>query len=174
MGKPELAKKNKRQIFLGAEEGGIFDVVFGPAMTAEKVIAAHRLYSAVGNYVESFLRLKRKKERLTDWQDEYASVLGTQLVQKHAAIVDQVIPQSTVFLSAIAFEEWVNIHKKPLAELIGLLEGGDYSLLNEKVEFLIDHQESFSAGGTKSWPSTLKRQVVFENLANFLRGRKSA
>ena len=170
---PELAKKNPKKIFEGAQDGGIFDKVFSVDLTAEKVITAHRLSSLVNEYVKQFMTKKRKKENLENWHGEYAALLGENVMKKHAAVVDQVIPQSAVFLSAIVFDEWVNVLKKPIDDLLALLEDKDYAVLNKKIEQLIDFVKS-NEKDAKSWPTLLKSQPLFDNFASFLRGVAAA
>jgi len=166
---PELAKKNPKKIFEGAQDGGIFDKVFAHDLTAEKVISAHRLSALVNEYVRQFMMRKRKKEKLANWQAEYQTLLGESLVKKHVAVVDQVVPQSAIFLSAIVFDEWVNILKKPHDDLLAQLEGKDYTILNTKIEQLIDFVKDREKEA-KSWPTLLKSQPLFDNFSSFLRG----
>jgi hypothetical protein len=170
---PELAKKNPKKIFEGAQDGGIFDKVFSADLTAEKLILAHRLASLVNEYVKQFMARKRKKENMENWQAEYQTLLGESLMKKHAAIVDQVIPQSAVFLSAIVFDEWVSVLKRPLDDLLVFLEAKDYAILNKKIEQLIDFVRD-NEKDAKSWPTLLKSQPLFENFASFLRGLAAA
>jgi hypothetical protein len=172
MRQPELAKKNPKMIFLGVQDGGMLDKVFAAELSAEKVIAAHRLASLVAEYVKQFMTVKRRKDRVPDWQADYATVLGGPLVNKHSAIIDQVVPQSAVFLCAIVFEEWVTLRRLPLEELLTVLESREYAILNDKIELLIDFQASPKTEA-KAWPTLLKSQPLFENFASFLKGRVS-
>lgn len=166
---PELAKKNPKKIFEGAQDGGIFDKVFGNDLTAEKVIASHRLSALVNDYVRQFMTRKRKKEKVENWQADYQTLLGERVIKKHSAVIDQVVPQSAIFLSAIVFDEWVNILKKPLDELLAQLESKDYTILNTKIEQLIDFVKE-KEKDAKSWPTLLKSQVLFDNFSSYLRG----
>jgi hypothetical protein len=169
MRQPELAKKNPKKIFEGAQDGGIFDKVFGHDLTAEKVIAAHRLSTLVNEYVKQFMTRKRRKENVSNWKAEYQTLLGESLINKHAALVDQVVPQSAIFLSAIVFDEWVRILKKPLDDLLAQLEGKEYTILNTRIERLIDFVKE-KEKEAKSWPTLLKSQALFDNFSSFLRG----
>jgi hypothetical protein len=169
MREPELAKKNPKKIFEGAQDGGIFDKVFGHDLTAEKVIASHRLSALVNEYVKQFKTRKRRKENVESWKADYQTLLGESLIKKHWAVVDQVVPQSAIFLSAIVFDEWVNILKKPLDDLLAQLESKDYTILNTKIEQLIDFVKE-KEKEAKSWPTLLKSQALFDNVSSFLRG----
>ncbi len=68
---PELAKKNPKRIFLGLEDGGSFDRVFGAGMSAEKFVVAQRRKWVTDEFVERFMNLKRRKARGVDWVSEY-------------------------------------------------------------------------------------------------------
>jgi AIPR protein len=175
MREPELAKKNPKRIFEGAQDGGIFDRVFGLDLTAEKVITAHRLAALVNEYVRQFKVRKRRKDRVEDWRADYKSLLGAAIMKKHSAVLDQVIPQSAIFLSAIVFEEWVNIRKSALEDVLAQLEARDYSILNEKIEQIIDFaKREEETKEAKSWPTLLKSQTLFDNFASFLLGKSNA
>jgi AIPR protein len=170
---PEVAKKNPKKIFEGAQDGGLFDKVFNVDLTAEKVIAAHRLAIKVNEYVKQFMARKRKKDKVADWKAEYATLIGESLMSKHSAVVDQVVPQSAMFLMAAVYDEHVNVLNKPLDDLLATLERGDYEILNSKIEQLIDYTTK-NAEGSKSWPTLLKSQTLFDNFGNFVRGKADA
>jgi hypothetical protein len=170
---PELAKKNPKRIFLSAEDGGMFDRVFDDQLTAERVILANRMASLVGDYVRQFMARKRRKGRVQDWRVDYSSLLGSSLVDKYGSQLDQVLPQSAMFLTAIVFDEWIAIHGRPIDELLAKLEGGDYSILNEMIELILDDKARQAEGGARSWPTLLKSQPYFEGIAKYLRGRAS-
>lgn len=40
---PELAKKNPKRMFIGVDEGGLFERIFGAELSAERFIAAQQL-----------------------------------------------------------------------------------------------------------------------------------
>jgi len=173
MRQPELAKKNPKRIFVGATDGGYFDRVFGGDLTAEKFVAAHRLAQCVNEYVRQFMTRKRRKDRVSDWRSDYAAVLGAELVAKHPALVDQVVPQSAIFLTAAVFERRVVLEGKSVEALIAELRQPDFTVLNELLMQTIDfaaQDPSFS----KSWPTLLKSQPFFEKFATYLKGRASA
>jgi hypothetical protein len=168
MRQPELAKKFTKQIFLGAQDGGSFERVFSKDLTAEKVIIAHRLSTAVASYVRQFSKRKRRKATSSDWKADYAEILGSSLVAKHGHLLDQVVPPSTIFLTSIVFDDWVNVREKPALELVEMLESEDYGILNLDLEALIDVRESLAAKG-ESWPTLLKGRPLYEEFANYLR-----
>ncbi|MBA2670871.1 MAG: AIPR family protein, partial [Gemmatimonadetes bacterium] len=93
MRQPELAKKNPRRIFLGTQDGGVFERVFSNDISAERFIAAHRLRRAADSFVGKFMILKRRKSRVADWRAEYKALLGDDIVGQHGATLDQAVPQ---------------------------------------------------------------------------------
>ena len=171
MRQPELAKRYPKRIFLGGQDGGSFERVFGKELTAEKVISAYRLLTATGNYVKTFSNCKRRRDRSTDWEVQYVGLLGESLYKRHGSSVDQVIPPSTVFLTAIVFDDWVNVRARPVQELVDALEAGQFAILNQEIEALIDIRLQLG-GESRSWPTLLKSQTLYEDFARHLRSFK--
>jgi hypothetical protein len=173
MRQPELAKKNPKRIFVGATDGGYFDRVFGGELTAEKFVAAHRLAQCINEYVRQFMTRKRRRERVGDWKADYSGLLGAALVAQHPKLLDQVVPQSAIFLTAAVFELRVALQRRPIDVVVDELSAADFTVLNELLLQTIDfagQDESFS----KSWPTLLKSQAFFEKFATYLKGRASA
>jgi len=173
MRQPELAKKNPKRIFVGSSDGGYFDRVFGGELTAERFVYAHRIARAVDDYVRHFMTRKRRKERTDDWKADYATLLSEGLVSRHSALVDQVVPQSAIFLTAAVFDLCIGMRERPIADVIEELERPDFTALNE----LLDQTISFAAKDdsfSKSWPTLLKSQAFFEKFMAYMKGRESA
>jgi len=42
--------------------------------------------------------------KVDDWRKEYAEILGDELVAKHSDVLNQVVPQSAIFLTALVFD----------------------------------------------------------------------
>jgi hypothetical protein len=168
MRQPELAKKNLKRIFLGASDGGYFDRVFNSDLTAEKFVYGHRLAQAIDEYVRKFMTRKRRKERVADWRQDYEGLLGEALVASHADVIDQVIPQSAVFLTAIVFDFLVTAKSNAIDDVIDDLQSHS-DLLNEIINNLIVVAKS-DPGTSRSWPTMLKSQGFFERVASFLKG----
>ncbi len=97
---PGIAKRNPKFIFLDSNDGGYFSSIFGPDISAERFINAYRLYRKVSTFVDNFKILKRKQARGGDWKKEYEALLGSALVNDYELDIDQVIPQSVIFLCA--------------------------------------------------------------------------
>jgi AIPR protein len=168
---PELAKKNPRRIFLGADDGGAFERVFGAGMSAEKFVTAQRLKWATDAFVEKFMNLKRRKARGVDWKHEYSALMGAELVEAFGDRLDQVVPQCSVFLCALLFEDHVVLRGENPTDLIASLEGGDIAAIKDKLRVILEFARDNPSSANKSWPTLLKGQAFFENVASYLRGR---
>ena len=169
MKQPEWAKKNPKRIFLSAEDSGYFDRVFGNELTAEKFVAAYKLAQCVNEYVKQFMTRKRRKERVSDWRNDYKEFLGDRLVDTHGATIDQVIPQSALFLTALVFDLRVINQGKNVDELIQELKENN-TVLNSLIFDIIEAAKDNSSLA-KSWPTLLKSQPFFDKVASFERGR---
>lgn len=166
---PELAKKNPKRIFMGPQDGGSFEKVFSSELSAEKYIQAQRLAWLVEGFVKQFMTRKRRKDRVADWKAEYKVVLGDTLVEDHNDVLDQVVPQCAVFLSALLFEEWVRLRRKDIVGLLKNLDAGDLSIVQRNLASLIRYAKS-DTKLSKSWPTLLKSQAFFDNVASYLKG----
>jgi hypothetical protein len=166
---PELAKKNPKRIFLGSNDGGSFEKVFSADLTAEKFISASKLAHAVDELIRQFMTRKRRKERVADWQADYAIVLGKELVIESGTVIDQMVPQCGVFLCALAFEETVRIRGRSIDDLLATLAKGDNSLFQRLLVVVARYANTHPALA-KSWPTLLKSQQFFDNVAAYLKG----
>ncbi len=171
MKQPEWAKKNPKRIFLGADDGGYFDRVFSKELTAEKFVLAHRLAQCVNDYVNHFMTRKRRKARVADWKNDYLELLGAPLATEYSSIVDQIIPQSALFLTAMVFDLRVTLQGRSVEEVITELENTN-EILNSLIVDAIKVAQS-DDNMAKSWPTLLKSQPFFDKLATFQRGKFS-
>jgi len=168
---PELAKKNPKRMFLGSQEGGYFERIFSADLTAEKFLIAQMLKWQIDDFVREFNKRKRRKDRMEDWKKDYMEILAGSLVTKHSNVLDQVIPQSSVFLCGILFEEQVTLLRKDPNEVLRILEKGNTELIIKKLELLIDFAKQNPKLADKSWPTLLKSQPFFDHFASYLKGR---
>ena len=173
MRQPELAKKNPKRIFLGPGDGGSFDRVFGGDLTAERVVAAQRLAWYVDDFVKQFMTRKRRKQRVADWRREYAEVLGEGLVTEFAEVVDQVVPQCAVFVTAAVFEQAIRVDEQSIDDLLAQLELGDFTPVLRALGDVMRYARGAEQFTNQSWPTLLKSQSFFENLASYIRGARS-
>lgn len=168
-GQPELAKKNPKRIFLGASDGGAFERIFSNELTAEKFVNANLLAKGVDGFIRQFMSKKRRRDRVLDWRSDYATVLGHDIVEQFGEDLDQVVPQSAVFLTALAFKEWVGIGGRPVADLLADMEKGDFALLQRLLLVILQYGKSQPLL-QRSWPTLLKSQQFFDNVAAYLKG----
>jgi hypothetical protein len=143
-------------------------------MSAEKFVISQRLKWVTDAFVEKFMNLKRRKARGVDWKTEYTALLGSQLVQEFGDRLDQVVPQCSVFLCALLFEDHIVLGKQQAAVLLTALESGDLSPILDKLAVLLQFARDNPTSANKSWPTLLKSQAFFENVASYLRGRAGA
>jgi len=184
---PEIAKSKTGMIFLGSQDGGFFEKIFNTDLTAEKLLLAHMLKNYVDDYVKRFMTLKRRKSKVLDLKQLYKGLLGNDLVDNYFEDLDQVIPQSAVFLSAIIFEEKVELRIKQQTptpgsnpkdrvdyrlvytkELVEQLKTGDVKTLNDKVFLIIKYVKTDTKNAGRSWPTLLKNQNFFQDIAAYL------
>jgi hypothetical protein len=174
MRQPELAKKNPRRIFLGIQDGGVFERVFSNDISAENVVAAHRLRRAADEFVEKFMVLKRRKGRMAEPEAEYRGLLGAEIVDRFGGALDQVIPQSAVFLCALLFEDHVRHRGDNLESLLAELEAGSTEPLRAALQAILTFARLNPASSNKSWPTLMKSQSFFEQVASFRQGQATA
>jgi len=168
LGELELAKKNPQRIFQERQGGGVFERIFDDKLTAEKFINSYRIRSAVQNFIDEFGKLKRKKSKMSNWQIEYAKLLGDDLIPSQNDLLHQVIPQSSLFLCALIYWKHVDLNSKPINELIEQLETNfdiQIKSLKDIVEFSRIKPEKIS----KAWPWLLKSQDFFDNVKEHLK-----
>lgn len=169
---PELAKKNVKRMFLGAQDGGYFERIFGEELSAEKFVLAQQVKWHVDDFVKQFMTRKRRRARVENWYEDYVELLGENLMSQHKDVIDQVIPQSSIFVSAILFEEQVRILDGTAEDLLSELDE-DVQPIIDKLSIVIDYAKENPQIANKSWPTLLKSQTFFENVVSYLKGKLS-
>jgi hypothetical protein len=170
---PELAKSKPGRIFLSLQDGGVFERMFSNEMSAEKVIQANLLKRYVDAFVLDFMSLKRKKARLPNWRKAYSAKLNNKLVREYGDLLDQVIPQSSVFLCALLFENYVILQKKDPKYVVEKLGSGNLAPLLHELTMLLEFAKTNPSSANKGWPTLLKSQSFFDNVASYIKGRKA-
>ena len=94
-------------------------------------------------------------------------------MNKHSDSVDQVIPQSGIFLCAIVFEEFHLLKGMEPQSIINLLSDEGSAVLSEIIEWIIDYTKTNPEIADKSWPTLLKSQTFFTFFVSYLQGRVS-
>jgi hypothetical protein len=140
-------------------------------MSAEKFVVAQRLKWITDEFVERFMNLKRRKARGADWVSEYTELLGPELVHEFGDRLDQVVPQCSVFLCALLFEDHIVLRKEQPATLLAALGADNFVAIYDKLTVILQFARDNPTSANKSWPTLLKSQPFFENVASYLRGR---
>lgn len=170
---PELAKKNVKRMFLGSQDGGYFERIFSEDLSAEKFVVAQQIKWLVDDFVKQFMTRKRRKARVENWYEDYKDLLGENLMKDHSDVIDQVVPQSSIFLCAILFEEQVRILQVAPEDLEEQLKVSIEPML-DKLYMVIGFAKANPQIANKSWPTLLKSQPFFENVVSYLKGQVSA
>ena len=169
-GSPNGQRRIKKN-FSWSRRWGYFDRVFGKGITAEKFALSWKLASVVDEFVRQFMTRKRRADKVADWSKDYAELLGADLVNRHSDVLNQVIPQSAVFLTALVFDDQIVTKGRQVDDVIAEIRARP-DILNELLVHLIDIAKN-DQGASKSWPTLLKSQPFFERVATFLKGRAS-
>jgi hypothetical protein len=168
---PELAKKNPKFIFLKDTDGGYFSSIFGPNISAEKFINSYRLYQKISHFVDNFKVLRRKRTRLENWKRECSALLGPELVETYERELDEVVPQSVIFLCALLFERYIHGQKWSMEQMLNSIQADKPSIATEMLHLVIKYTKEHPADINKSWPTLMKSQAFFEQVAAYIKGQ---
>lgn len=168
---PEVAKKNPKKIFIGASDGGYFERVFGSDISAENFILSYRALRATDKFVGKFLALKRKKSRMEDWRKDYSDLFSKSFVDRYGDILDQVVPQSAVFITGLIHKVNQSLGGATYKDLVERMETED-SVVVEHLLWILDCRTFQNHDQGKSWPTLLKSQTFFDNVVSYAAGLK--
>ncbi len=162
-GNPELAKKNSKKIFQSIDDKGQFEKVFSTDMTAEKLVIAFETHRLVDQFVGEFSKAKNKRRRgVQDWNEGYRLLLGDLLVDQHIGLLDQAIPQSAFFLTALIFREWIEDLIRDPSELVPAFKEDRNDRIQRHLlwtfAYAIDNPDSIDT----SWPNLLKSASFYK------------
>jgi hypothetical protein len=172
-GQPELAKKNVKKMFLSAGDGGYFGRIFSTDLTAEKMIVAHSIKSFVDDFIRQFMMRKRRKERNPDWQTDYKALLGNYVVEQFGESIDQVMPQSSVFLCGTICQDYVEIQGKDFRTLPDAIRADGTDMIRAHIGWIMEFAQNNPRVANKSWPNLLKSMAFFERLISYIRGLRA-
>jgi hypothetical protein len=161
---PELAKRNPKLIFLSQNEGGFFNKVFNDKLTAEKFIQAYKIKRNIDDFVTTFSSLKRRKNRISDWSQQLKELLGDRLFTDYGDRIDLVIPQCSIMISALIFDEYIRKKHRSPQDLLNALESNSLSLIQNKLYTIIDVADKNEDFSDISYTSLLKSQSYFNHL----------
>ena len=175
---PELAKKNAKRMFLGPQDGGFFEAIFstnkttGEILTAEKFVVAHELKVFVDEFIKQFAAKKRKKDK-SDWMTDYKALLGEDVVTRYKDKVDQVIPQSSVFICGTIYQDRVKPGLVLPKDLSARLASDGTVWIREILLNLLIFAEKNPKLANKSWPTLLKSSTFFSSFVTYLQGLRT-
>jgi hypothetical protein len=169
-GQPELAKKNPKEMFLAQDDGGSFEKIFSADLTAEKLVIAHQIKATVDDFVGGFNTRKHRKERTPNWEQGYRQYLGSQVMDDFPDEVDQVVPQSGIFLCGTVFKDLVTFQGKAAKEIPKHLRDNGSTVFQSHLWHILNFVRQDPAQKIKSWPSLLKSNTLFTNFVSYLGG----
>ncbi len=162
-GNPGLARLNPAKMFIDVSDGGQFNRIFSESLSADNFAKAYMLYRAVDQKVSEFKRIKRRKAYDSDWKEHYEKILGKEFVDSRLSVLDDIVPQSTLFVIGICYQWYILKQGYTFEQLIEEIE-----TLPEAINFALDQivetQEASGDKWNKSWQSLLKNQKFFEDI----------
>ncbi len=165
---PELAKKNLKYLFMNRVDGGHFEQLFNFDLTAEKFLNAITLKKAVDQYIKQFGALKRRKTK--DNTVVYDHFFSEKFLNSYGDMVDQAIPQSAVFLTAIIFELHIKIREEAEAGLIKELHSNKAKIVENCLSLVFTFALKNPSIANKAWPNLLKSQSFFTHVCSYIAG----
>jgi hypothetical protein len=163
---PELAKKNAQKIFIDRADGGAFETVLDSTLTAERFITAFKLKTAIDRFVDEFGKRKRRKAKVDDWRQDYAEVLGNELVATHGDVIDQVVPQCAVFIASFLYWRYSVSMTLPVERLITDLDENT-DAIRDGLMTMMNFGKAHPELAGKSWPTLLKSQTFFNHVIEY-------
>ena len=157
-------------LFMSRRDNGHFEKIFNSELTAENFLYAFKIKSFIDDYVKRFGTMKRRKTRIDDWQNEYKRFLGESVFNGFEDIIDQVVPQSAVFVTAVLFEKYTKIQKKETQTLLDELNNSTQSTINDIISVILNFSKNNPEIANKSWPTLLKSQTFFNHICSYLSG----
>jgi hypothetical protein len=172
-GQPEIAKKNPKKIFLSVEDGGSYERIFSPEMTAEKMIIAHEIKVFVDDFVRTFATIRRKAQASDNLQVAYEPILGAELAAQHSDVIHQVMAQCSLFLCGTIYKDLVDLQKMDPCSIPQILKEDGYPLIRAHLQYIIDYATSNKDKADRSWPVLLKSNAFFTFITAYLAGKHS-
>jgi len=172
---PEIAKKNPKKMFQSQEDSGYFDRIFSTDISAEKITISMAIMNTTEQFVAEFKkRMLRKRRRDQAGEaasdQEYRSILGDLLVDRHPGTIDQAIPQSAIFLAATTFQDWVDIRKLDPKLLPDALAENDNALIKEHLLMAFDFARDNPMSMDRSWPTMMKSNKFVAQVVAYIKG----
>jgi hypothetical protein len=173
-GQPEIAKKNVAKIFLSVDDGGHYERIFSPDMTAEKVVIAHTMKEFIDDFVRDFTSVRRRALASGNVVEIYEPVLGAHLTATHSDVIHQVMPQCSLFLCGTIFKDLTGNQKMEPSKIPDWLATDGKDLIREHLLQIIDFAKSNKDKADKSWPVLLKSNTFFTHITAYQAGIRKA
>ena len=74
-------------------------------------------------------------------------------------------------LSTLELKDHIVLRNEQPSTLLATLEAGDFSAIYDRLAVILQFARDNPTAVNKSWPTLLKSQPFFENVASYLRGR---
>jgi hypothetical protein len=97
-------------------------------------------------------------------------LLGDRIIDEFGSVVDQVMPQSAIFLCGTIFQDFVSIQKRDPNELPAVLFADSENIIRAHLERILIFAKENPNVTNKSWPSLLKSMAFFNHVMAFMRG----
>jgi hypothetical protein len=169
-GQPEIAKKNPARIFASVSDGGNYERIFSPDMTAEKVIIAWEIKAVVDDFVRRFSSMRRKLQASDDSIAAYESVLGKPLTEGYKDVIHQVLPQCSLFLCGILYKDLVDFKKMDPVKIPDELGLRGQTIIQTLLNHILTYAKNNKDKANKSWPVLLKSNAFFNYVCAYLQG----
>jgi hypothetical protein len=164
-GDPQLAKKDPAKIF--TDDGGSFSKILQSGLTAEKFKNAFVLSKIVGNEVEKFKIIKRKRySSQEERKAAYSTGIGSFVLQVFDDL-DAAIPQITIFAISLIFDKHVNSMGKNLDKVITDLQNRPDEIWQSFIDLI---RAKNALASDKSWPTLLKSGTFYRDVIKFMEG----
>lgn len=155
-----IARMNPGKMFLSVSDGGFFEKIFDSEFTAEDFAKSYELYKCVFDIVKVFKSIKRRKKRITDYKKKYGELLGNRFIRKRMNVIEQIIPQSTIFITGLCYQYYIINKKYDWNVMLEELKN-DSTKLSQLLDIMIDCQEKGGDDLNKTWQTLLKSQEFF-------------
>ena len=88
--------------------------------------------------------------------------------------IDQVIPQSVIFLCALLFEKYVKVEGLSMEQMLETIKENQPSIATDILYLVIKFSKEHPKEAGKSWPTLMKNDTFFEQVAAYIKGRHDA
>jgi hypothetical protein len=91
---------------------------------------------------------------------------------KYKQILDQAIPQFSIFLVATIFETYIRIKKEDQGHFLNEFKENNEAIIVEMLQTIFKFSDENPDVANKSWPTLLKSQSFFTHICSYLKGQE--